>query len=715
MLKTNNPHQQIYYIIIFLLLFLPFDVGPTKLFYYSVLVIGSFSALFIWLKAILNKNIIIINYHHLLLPVLGLVAIALLSNIWTVDAFATQVKSFTLLTIVILFWLVFQIKDFSHRIEQIVDILTIFLGILSLIGLYQFLFTVPHKFAISGTSFMRAHSVFVWPNTFAGYIILLWPVVFMRFITVKGRPSYKKYGTGLVLILSFAALMATYSRGGWLSFLVMIAILFLLLGIRFIAGNFKSVATVFVICGIIVLLFISLPGSGIADRLADIGEIQQSDSFGRLDIWRNSIKLIGENPILGTGYRTFHVVNTAWLPYNIRYDFAHNDYLQITIELGLVGLVLLLWFILSYGISIWHFYRHTIPAKTANTYLLTGMIAGTIGTLTHSLVDFDLYIPGIGIVFWVFIALIISSSRAKVLKIRTGNKYVSRVSKKYFMTTLVIIITLLALIPTGSKYFQDLGDKQMRRANPNRALQYYRTASFLAPHYGNPHKDVATAINEIARHETEIVKKLQLLSLARTELEKAILYNPRSWQLWKSIALFYEMNLDHFVFDLGNSVAAFNPTDSINSENKDLWLTVPQAHNYYRETIKLYPNNRDLWKELAQSYLKYNYLDSAIVWHEKLLAIETHNNSVRTSFSESLLKNGDFQNSITNLEKVLAQDSSYSYAWFLLGENYLNISKFEESTLCFENAVNYGSDSVMIKNKIESLRAQFNLSKSTGE
>ena len=74
--------------------------------------------------------------------------------------------------------------------------------------------------------------------------------------------------------------------------------------------------------------------------------VWNSVSFRLLE-WRASLSTVAKSPILGTGtgdgqaalhdYYSTYNTSTTGLTYN-----AHNQYLQTTIELGLVGLLLLL-------------------------------------------------------------------------------------------------------------------------------------------------------------------------------------------------------------------------------------------------------------------------------------------------------------------------------------------------------------------------------------
>ena len=167
----NIGNQIQFYLVLLLLIVMPFDVGPNQLIYFNILGLASILALAIWFFQSWRKSELVIRYSSLLLPIGSLLGIMILSNFWTIDAFATHIKSLTFFFIFSLFWIINQNPVFKYKLTALLDAVSIYFGLLAVIGLYQFFWIEPHYFAIA--DYMRAHSVFVWPNTYAGYIVLL--------------------------------------------------------------------------------------------------------------------------------------------------------------------------------------------------------------------------------------------------------------------------------------------------------------------------------------------------------------------------------------------------------------------------------------------------------------------------------------------------------------------------------------------------------------
>jgi O-antigen ligase len=125
----------------------------------------------------------------------------------------------------------------------------------------------------------------------------------------------------------------------------------------------------------------------------------------RFDIWRVSAGLIGRFPLLGTGMNTF---GTAMLVYQPRaeshYNEAHNDYLQLLVEGGIVTFILVVAAIISAGAAIRARFRADDDGVEAR-WVRAGATTGLIAIALQSLVEFSLQMPGNAALFAVLLAL----------------------------------------------------------------------------------------------------------------------------------------------------------------------------------------------------------------------------------------------------------------------------------------------------------------------
>lgn len=118
-------------------------------------------------------------------------------------------------------------------------------------------------------------------------------------------------------------------------------------------------------------------------------------------------------PISGAGVGAFQTIYPHRSDYDGIYGYvaqAHNDYLQVLADGGIIGGVLALWFI---GVVL----RDVMRGVQARDPLIAGMAlgsgAGIVGLLTHSLLDFNLQLPANAMIF-LLLCSVASFCRRKV-------------------------------------------------------------------------------------------------------------------------------------------------------------------------------------------------------------------------------------------------------------------------------------------------------------
>lgn len=135
--------------------------------------------------------------------------------------------------------------------------------------------------------------------------------------------------------------------------------------------------------------------------------VRREDSLQqRLQIPGMALAMVQERPMLGFGGGTFAFAFPPYkvepLPYN--WDFAHNDYVQVAAEMGLVGLGC--W--LTIGIASCAFALWTLRKRQSPEALGAGaaVILASISIGLHSMVDFNLHVPSNAVTFVVILALV---------------------------------------------------------------------------------------------------------------------------------------------------------------------------------------------------------------------------------------------------------------------------------------------------------------------
>jgi O-antigen ligase len=234
-------------------------------------------------------------------------------------------------------------------------------------------------------------------NHFAGFAEMIIPVALVPLVLGRVRRE-RMFLVALFAIVPIVALVLSASRGGIVSFIVQMIILFLLLLIRRAPGKHVMVGGVVIVCATLLVSWIGV--QQVLVRFAGIQNLEVS-AGKRKAMVEDTFRLFLDHPILGTGLGTLQMV---YPPYDSLYDgkvvnHAHNDYLEAVAETGLIGGVCCFWFlavVLRNGLQ----GMATLGSSFGSALNLSGLLA-CCGILVHSLVDFNLHIPANALLFFV--------------------------------------------------------------------------------------------------------------------------------------------------------------------------------------------------------------------------------------------------------------------------------------------------------------------------
>lgn len=289
-------------------------------------VFGIFVILLLFIS-IIKRKIIIPNNRviriFLLYIYVMLMSLVLSQNIGGIDEW---IKYISLLSMYILAY-EFSMQDQIYGMKIIKII--IFSSVMPLtFGLYQI---ITNRLYVGPEGFGRVNSTFVHPNQFAFYIIIVIICCSIMLMTQKK----KKLIIISILALSILELVLTYTRGAWVG----LAIAF---GIAIIRMKYKGKYKFAPLIIAAILIF----GNTILDRFSGIFSSQKevSSLATRLYIWKNMIAEAIKSPFFGHGLGSFTDYSNMILKWKIE---AHNDYLKIFFETGIVGLIVFILLMLS--------------------------------------------------------------------------------------------------------------------------------------------------------------------------------------------------------------------------------------------------------------------------------------------------------------------------------------------------------------------------------
>lgn len=251
----------------------------------------------------------------------------------------------------------------------------------------------------------RAVSTFSNPNILATYLVMTAPFIWIYF---KDRDIARsgKLLSFICSVISAACVVLTWSRGGWLGFLAALTV-YLFINYRY---TFKYI----LIAGAVAPIGLIFAPGNITDRLLSIGNLGDSSTYYRLFTWKGSINMMIDHLIggIGVGESAFNQIYPIYSYLGTEATaHSHNLFLQIGIELGVVGLIVFLAVMISAARRGFGSLRTVSCARSR--LIISAGIAGIAAALVHGLVDYIWYNYRVFFVFWVVIAVLCACSKVE--------------------------------------------------------------------------------------------------------------------------------------------------------------------------------------------------------------------------------------------------------------------------------------------------------------
>lgn len=332
-----------------------------------------------------------------------------ISRTITLDIFWTKVFALHFFALLIFFAALLTFIDSAKRLKTVVWLITIFGFVYAFYAILQAVLSPDKIYGLYDVTSKQSFGSFVNRHNFAAYIEMAIAVPLgMMFVGAVQKDRRLLFVTAIGLM--GVALILSGSRGGLAALLAEVVFLIILTTKtknynQFVLKIGLSVALV----AIIIVGSILVGGES---SLTRISETVGSDNVtsGRTEIWNVSLQIIKNNLPFGAGIGSYSVAYTPYDTFNglMRVEQAHNDYLQVLADAGLVGLIIgaaFLFLLFKTGLK---------NVNTKNTFrqgVAVGALAGCFAVLVHSFFDFVLHTTAISVLFLTLMALVVVSGR----------------------------------------------------------------------------------------------------------------------------------------------------------------------------------------------------------------------------------------------------------------------------------------------------------------
>jgi len=462
----------------------------------------------------------------------------------------------------------------------------------------------------------RARGTFFNPNFFGTYEACMVGVAcgVLCCVPRKELRRWEKVGFWMLLALASTGFVIAQSRGAVLALGAVLAFVGLY--------RFRIWAIAILICGLIAGMAIPNP---LKQRFVDVST-QDPYAYSRIDIWKNSLERVVDRPMgFGAGmykYTSFQYrfpVSREIARYGKRAESAHNEYIQMAVELGMGGVSLFMMGVFAWCMKVRNRLRTCERSLTCG--LVVGLVSVTIAILAHAAVDSVFHEPALVILMIISGGTVLSVWNASAVAPRST--WELRLPQGIPSTSLVfglaILLGVLIVQPAAGWYAHEAGEQWLRDGNTAEALTRIRLATAIDPGASAYHDTIA----RVAAHQHYLTGELHWLEEAIEEERLAMMLNP----------------LDaRFPFRLGLLYVSRARLSALDHERLR-WTTL--ASESQERAIEQDPFAPQSYLELARVRIDQSRFDEAQDLLDRALVYEPNFLPARVVRGELLAKNGE--------------------------------------------------------------------------
>ncbi len=417
----------------------------------------------------------------------------------------------------------------------------------------------------------------------------------------------------------------------------------------------------------------------------------------RFRLWRESKNIIFDNPWFGVGKGNFsyafppYASNESWL--NIQYNNEHlnNDYLETTIEQGVVGGLSFIGFLLIVFFQMVRFLR-----KDSEEYnLAVAYGAGWLVLVFNGMNSFNLTNPATAVMFWFFSGCLLS-----VIEPARQRKYEFEFiyNIRWILYTGACLFGLVTLFyvyyPFASNTFTRNALNEYKKGNLPKAAEELRKAISL---YDCDYKNYLL-LGNILREQGDAEKAIQAY-------QKVIKLSPNYHHTYNYLGQLYkEAGQYDLAVDAYKKALLINPNFlEVFNNLGGLYALLGQfdlAEQSFQGALKINPGLAEIYYNLGNLMFRQNKTDHAAIYYLQAIQSEPDKAPFHNNLGVVYKQTKRYLQAVREFTKTIALDPSFVSAYNNLGNTYLEMNKYQEAV---------GQYQLALELRPEYLRAQFNL------
>jgi tetratricopeptide (TPR) repeat protein/O-antigen ligase len=678
----------------------------------------------------------------LILPILAFLFISGFATAFSINPYLSLVGTYkryggfiSTIVYISLFFIIIHFID-KKRLRSLLNVIIFTACFASIYGILQHFGLDLYHWSTSFGYGIRVSATFGHPAFFSAFLIMVIPLVLIKIFSDPSEQNCQassnfRYSTFLylgILTLLIVAFYYTKTRASFLGLLISNIFFFSLIGKKnLVANKTKTIVTATIIIGLSIFFNVSdrtsvigrfiddvepaildskEPSHFLEDSYEEAGIASKLEGTMLMRIFQytTGLKIIHDYPILGIGPDTLGMIYPQYLAtvYKEKGEHKHfenqnrihNDFLDIAVSRGLLGLGVYLWFIFAYARMVW---KGCKRANSSNKVLIIGLCASCLAYFIQNQFSFG-HVP-ILTLFWFLVAMSVIASPVinslpdglensvkhkpelirwiGALTIRKGVKQTFCIIIGCLMFSLII----LCLFRYKANIYFEHGRRALNKSEIKEAIHSYETAVKYNPlslNYNNVLNGIylkmaETGSNKDSKKITEGLPNL-------FSREQTTMWFVKAIDGAEKVQKFYPRDY-HSAFTLGQ---AYHILDKISPSrlsegNEDM---SKEAFKNYRIATTLHPFKFEYRNKLARFYAEKGQYEEAIHELKEAKSISPSNQAAYLNLAKVFMNDRE---RYEEAEAVLLEfikrnpDNEITDIYRLLSSIYTRTTKWEKA------------------------------------
>ncbi len=540
---------------------------------------------------------------------------------------------------------------------------------------------------------------------------------------------------GIIIFLSFAGEIYAMSRGPWVGLFMAMVLFGVISGKKILLENRVRLCVLGAVVGLLILSA-SMGSHSIFARISSTITVKETaegekkaeitgGAGNRLKIWERSAHIMLDYPVFGIGPDSLKFIYTRYKTllmeslegHNVDYDRSHNEFFDIGVMRGFVGLGIYLWLSFAFFFFCWKSYQNI---KDSNERLvLLGICSAVLAY--HAQSFFAFAVCSFTILFWTLMGMAMIQAKGITIPQESKKKGGKISPVRYGLSILIIGLGIFLFYLAHFPYKADIcfreGERAINENNLDKALEMYEQAVRFNPwerhYYGELTFTYYKKAASIPMEDRD--KKKEWIQKAFNRTRDAFTLNPNDGYFYNIMGAIYALSYDvdereedkQKAFESYKTALKYNIVFAEPHNNMAaLYSKLNQYQNAieeYENVLRIIPDDFQCMSTIGDIYFRMEQMDKSIEWQQKALVVNPKLSRAHHRLGEIYFSQGAYASSAMCFQRIIESEPSNISVHIDLGAALLRGGKIKEAREEFEYVLSRDPGNAYVRGILESM------------